>query len=193
MKLTLKIFSLFVFMSLLVIRPTPSLADWGHHDHGYVGVHIGVWGGGPYYYDPYYHPYYHPYYYHPYYADPYYYPTYAVAATSTYQPVVINGVTYYLNNGQYYIYTQYGYQAVAAPVEAQASVPSAQTTTSSGYVSAESSNTGSDDAVTINIPNSKGGYTAVILKKSGSGFVGPQGEFYPSFPKVSQLQTIYGK
>ena len=46
---------------------------------------------------------------------------------------------------------------------------------------------------TINIPNNKGGYTAVLLRKSGNGFIGPQGEFYPEFPKVSQLEVIYGK
>jgi hypothetical protein len=49
------------------------------------------------------------------------------------------------------------------------------------------------DSITINIPNNKGGYTAVTLKKSGNGFIGPQGEFYPEFPKVSQLEIIYGK
>jgi hypothetical protein len=46
---------------------------------------------------------------------------------------------------------------------------------------------------TINIPNNHGGYTAVVLKKSGTGYVGPQGEFYPEFPKVFQLKMMYGK
>ena len=50
-----------------------------------------------------------------------------------------------------------------------------------------------DDTFIINIPNEKGGYTAVTLKKSGNGFTGPQGEFYAEFPKVSQLKVIYGK
>jgi hypothetical protein len=49
------------------------------------------------------------------------------------------------------------------------------------------------DSMTINIPNDKGSYTAVTLKKSGNGFTGPQGEFYPEFPKVAQLKVIYGK
>ena len=48
-------------------------------------------------------------------------------------------------------------------------------------------------AFTVNIPKVAGGYTAVIVKRSGAGFVGPQGEFYPEFPKVSQLQVMYGK
>ena len=46
---------------------------------------------------------------------------------------------------------------------------------------------------TVNIPNDHGGYTAVIIKRSGNGFTGPQGEFYPEFPKVSQLRVMYGK
>jgi hypothetical protein len=49
------------------------------------------------------------------------------------------------------------------------------------------------DEFTINIPNDHGGYTAVVIKRSGNGFTGPQGEFYPQFPTVSQLKIIYGK
>jgi hypothetical protein len=46
---------------------------------------------------------------------------------------------------------------------------------------------------TVNIPNDHGGYTAVVIKRSGNGFVGPQGEYYPEFPKVFQLKLMYGK
>lgn len=49
------------------------------------------------------------------------------------------------------------------------------------------------DEFTVNIPNDRGGYTAVVIKRSGNGFIGPQGEFYPEFPKVSQLKVMYGK
>ena len=49
------------------------------------------------------------------------------------------------------------------------------------------------DVFTVNIPNDHGGYTAVIIKRSGNGFIGPQGEFYPEFPKVFQLKIMYGK
>ncbi len=50
-----------------------------------------------------------------------------------------------------------------------------------------------DEAVTINVPNDQGGYTPVTLRRSGSGYVGPQGEYYPEFPKVSQLKVLYSK
>jgi len=179
MKITLKIAVFFLFFSLFIIRPTPSFAYW--HDHGYVGVNIGVWPGSYYYRDPYY---------YPYYADPYYaQPAYTtVVASSSYQPVVVNGVTYYVNNGVYYLYTQYGYQAVAAPAGVAAPAVVQAAPAAAATVSADTG-----DAITINIPNSRGGYTAVILKRSGNGFIGPQGEFYSEFPKVAQLQTMYGK
>lgn len=49
------------------------------------------------------------------------------------------------------------------------------------------------DSVTVNVPNDNGGYTAVVLKKSGDGFVGPQGEYYAQLPSVDQLKVMYGK
>jgi len=45
----------------------------------------------------------------------------------------------------------------------------------------------------VNIPNRYGGFTAVVIKRSGYGFVGPQGEYYPEFPKIFQLEIKYGK
>jgi len=196
MRITLKIVFIFLFLSLLIIRPTPAYAwedeDEYGHGHSYVGIHFGVWPEPYYPYDPYYYPYYDPYYhpyYYPYHADPYYYPGYTVVSSSTYQPVVVNGVTYYVSNGVYYIYTRYGYQAVATP--AGVTAPVIQTVTVTATPTAASIDT--SDSITINIPNNKGGYTAVLLKKSGNGFIGPQGEFYSEFPKVSQLQKMYGK
>jgi hypothetical protein len=184
MKSTIKIAFIFLFLSILIIRPTSSYAceHDGWHRHSYVSLNFGVWPE-PYYYG---YPYYDPYY-NPYYASPYY-PSYAVVSSSSYQPVVVNGATYYVNNGVYYIYTQYGYQAVATPVGA--SVPAVQAAT---VTAAPSISTDTNDTITINIPNNKGGYTAVVIKKSGNGFIGPQGEFYSEFPKVSQLQTMYAK
>ena len=184
MKITLKIFFAFLFFSLLVIQPTSSFAYWHGHGRTYVGVSFGVWPGSYYYGYPYYR---YPYYADPYYAAPYYPPSYTVVASSSYQPVVVNGVTYYVNNGVYYIYTQYGYQAVANPEVSAAVIQPAVVT------AAAPASINTDDSFTINVPNDKGGYTAVLLKKSGNGFIGPQGEFYAEFPKVSQLKVMYGK
>lgn len=51
----------------------------------------------------------------------------------------------------------------------------------------------SGDTATVNVPNSNGGYTAVVLKRSGNGYVGPQGEYYDQIPTTEQLQAMYGK
>src|ERR1700679_2483590 len=50
----------------------------------------------------------------------------------------------------------------------------------------------SGDSVTVNVPNNNGGYTAVVLKRSGNGYVGPQGEYYDQVPTTAQLQAMYG-
>ena len=72
--------------------------------------------------------------------------------------------------------------AVSEPAEAQpAAVPAASATPAT-------------DTYTVNIPNSDGTtYTAVVLHNKGNGYVGPQGEFYPEFPRVAQLKAMYGK
>jgi len=172
MKASLKLLFVFLFLSMLIFKPTSSYAYW--HGHSYVGINLGVWPG----------PYYgYPYGYYPYYGDSYYYLRPVVIDASSYQPVVVNGVTYYENNGVFYLYTQYGYQAVATP--AGISAPTTVVPSSPGA--------NSDDSYSINIPNNKGGFTAVVIKKSGHGFIGPQGEYYSEFPKVSQLQVMYGK
>ena len=193
MRSPLKAVFVFLFLSLLIIRPTPSYA-WHGHDHGYIGINLGVWPGG-YYGHPYYGPYYGSYY------DPYYAPGYVlVSSAPTYQPVLINGVTYYVNNGVYYIYTAYGYQAVtppatvSEPVVVSPPVVASQPAVNQGAVTMPTPQAPViEDSVTVNIPNDRGGYTAVILKQSGKGFLGPQGEFYAEFPKVSQLKLMYGK
>jgi len=45
----------------------------------------------------------------------------------------------------------------------------------------------------VNIPNRLGGFNAVVITKSGDGYKGPNGEYYPEFPKIFQLQMKYGK
>lgn len=45
----------------------------------------------------------------------------------------------------------------------------------------------------IKIRNSTGGFTDILIKRSESGFLGPQGEYYDEFPKVSQLRAMYVK
>ena len=115
-----------------------------------------------------------------------------------YKPIVIDGITYYIVHGSVYMQTTNGYQVMPQKpfmIEKYAdeqknviSVP-AQTT----LISQQPAATNEEGAFTVNIPNSKGGYTPVTIKKSGDGYIGPQGEYYQEFPKVEQLKTRYSK
>ena len=115
------------------------------------------------------------------------------------QPFVVDGVPYYTVNGITYMQTSLGYQVVPPPnvVVVQSAPPPApgsvviQTQSAAPAAAAPAGNP--DDVFTVNIPNSQGAYTAVTLKRSGNGFVGPQGEFYTEFPRVEQLKAMYGK
>ena len=51
-----------------------------------------------------------------------------------------------------------------------------------------------NDATTtvVNITNSNGSITPVILRRSGNMWIGPKGEQYMSMPTVEQLKPVYG-
>ena len=181
--------------------------DWGHHgyrhhyDHDYPygravvvlphGFLTVVIGGGRYYY-----------------CDGIFYrqsereyiivPTPVGAVISVlprgYHKIIIDGTVYYSYNGVYYRRISDGYLVVETPAPVivdTASNPPAPAAAPTDVVSAAQTNT--QDSFIVNIPNSKGGYTPVTLKRSGYGFRGPQGEFYPEFPKVEQLKVMYAK
>ena len=46
--------------------------------------------------------------------------------------------------------------------------------------------------VTLWITNSNGSQTSVSLRRSGPGFIGPRGEYYPNMPTETQLRIVYG-
>ncbi|HUT28178.1 MAG TPA: glycine zipper domain-containing protein [Sedimentisphaerales bacterium] len=48
------------------------------------------------------------------------------------------------------------------------------------------------NTVTVNITNSNGSVSQVLLRKQGVGYVGPRGEYYNSLPTEDQLRPIYG-
>lgn len=85
-------------------------------------------------------------------------------------PVVVEDTTYYYDDLAYYEELSDGtYTVVQPPAVTPAGV------------------------LTVNIPNAGGGYTAVPLRRSGTGFIGPQGEFYRTMPTVEQLRALYGQ
>ncbi len=44
----------------------------------------------------------------------------------------------------------------------------------------------------VNVPNSNGSYTPVVLTRAGNGWQGPRGEFYTGVPSANQLRNLYG-
>ena len=118
-----------------------------------------------------------------------------------YSTVCYGGVPYYYYNGAYFSPCSYGYTVVqapaAAPVVIQQPYAVAQPVVSAPIESANVVQTAPQgtqgEPFTVNVPNYKGGWTSVTLTRSGTGFIGPQGEYYQEFPKIKQLKEMYGK
>ncbi len=110
------------------------------------------------------------------------------ALSAGFLTVYLHGNRYYYSEGVYYRPQGTRYVVVAPPAQAYVYVPTPTVVSTTGVVNAPI-----PDPLTVNIPNNQGGYTSVTLKKSGSGYVGPQGEFYPQFPTVEQLKVLYVK
>ncbi len=168
------------------------------HDHPHYGYHIHylppgyftVWAGGVRYF----------------YYDGLYYAyagngdyvivnppigAYVGAIPSDFQPVSINGRIYYTDGGVYYVLTQYrGYKVVPQPlIPDQVIVSPPQQV----VVAAPPAPVSAQGSFPVNIPNSNGSYTTIVITRSGNGYVGPQGEFYATFPSVAQLKAMYAK
>lgn len=46
--------------------------------------------------------------------------------------------------------------------------------------------------VTLNVQNSNGSFTPVMIRQVGSQWVGPRGEYYDAVPSIGQLRPVYG-
>ena len=134
-----------------------------------------------------------------------------------YNTVYYGGVPYYYYDGIYYrpysngymvvqapsvttapVMVQQPYTTVAQPVMTQQPYAASQPVMAAPVESANTIQTVSPattqgEPFTVNVPNSKSGWTSVTLTRSGTGFIGPQGEYYQEFPKVKQLKEMYGK
>ena len=104
--------------------------------------------------------------------------------------VVVAGTPYYYYDNYYYKpYPYGGYVVVPPPVLTQPVMVMPQ----AAPAAIAQPQPQTQEESTINIPNTRGGYTAVMLKKAGTGYVGPQGEYYSDNPTVEQLKVLYGK
>ena len=116
------------------------------------------------------------------------------------RPVMVEGVPYYAVNNVTYMQTTVGYQVVPPPSVMVVRRPAEVVVAPAGPVA--SVGVGApplvvvapvEESFTVNIPHARGGYTSVLIRRSGTGFVGPQGEYYTEFPRVEQLKVMYGK
>lgn len=99
-----------------------------------------------------------------------------------YRTVIVNETPYYVYNDTYYVKEGKGY-VVVDEIPSETEVASVRKKRVKKH----------KKSFVVNVPNSNGSYTPVKIKKKAEGFVGPQGEYYPKFPKVEQLEVMYGK
>jgi len=167
---------------------------WGDHAHFLPEGYFTIWAGGVryYYYDGLY---------YSYVGDGDYVlvnppiGAYVSAIPPDFQPVIINGRTYYTDNGIYYVLTPRGYKVVHQPMvySQPVIVEQPQQVVVTEPVTVVQAPVYAQDTFPVNVPNNSGGYTSIVIKKSGNGYVGPQGEFYATFPSVAQLKAMYAK
>lgn len=100
-----------------------------------------------------------------------------------YSVVIVRGSVYYISDGVYYRAAPGGYLVVERPVETVVTVPAEQPATIS---------TLSETRVIYAPKQSGDGFVPVTLRKLDSGYLGPQGEFYPTMPQVALLTEMYG-
>jgi len=135
--------------------------------------------------------------------------------------IAVDGIGYYYYNGYYLRQCPAGYIVVSPPMsstpgeqahvaseQAFSAVPNGQPAQSESASpknaavvpdKTQASAQATSDypiavgtSITINIPNSKGGFTPVKLVKYKDGFIGPQDEFYSNHPTVDELRVLYG-
>lgn len=51
---------------------------------------------------------------------------------------------------------------------------------------------GEMNSAMVNIHNSNGSISTVRVSRSGTGYIGPRGEFYDHFPTEAELRPVYG-
>lgn len=109
-----------------------------------------------------------------------------------YSTVIIGGVPYYCFDSVYYRAMPDGYTVVPEPAVSpgqQAMPPAVPGSTPAPSLTPEKEG----GTITINVPNSKGGFNPITLKKYRNGYLGPQGEYYEGNPTIEQLKALYGK
>lgn len=113
---------------------------------------------------------------------------------SGYRTVYVGRTTYYEYENIYYQRCPSGYVVVDAPVvTTQYISPPVVYAPSPNYaVQTTQAQSPSSGTVIVNVPTAARGTIAITLVRYTNGFVGPQGEFYPTFPTTDELRARYG-
>ena len=109
-----------------------------------------------------------------------------------YRTVFIGGTAYYEYDNVYYQPSSGGYVVVQPPVAANDYVSPNVVYAPVPYV-ATPTQPSEGEPVTVNVRTSRRGTIAITLMRYSNGFVGPQGEFYPSFPSTAELRARYDR
>lgn len=205
-KLIPQIFILSILSGIFLISPKTADAGYGFsvsyssgHGDGYRGGHGHRGGGGHGHHGG--HGYHHNRHHNDFFFVNYYEPRpffpgriYSLPRHAKF--VWVGGERYYYYRGIYYQPSPCGtyYNIVDDPYER---VQVSNTTINHIY-QGDSQNddiarVGNDSEFDVHIRNSKGEMVTVKIKKSDNGYLGPQGEFYPEFPKIAQLKEMYTK
>jgi len=96
--------------------------------------------------------------------------------------ILIGGVVYYVLDDVYYRSVPGGYIIVDKPIIKVEEAPKPPEAPKP-----------QKDTFTLYVPKkNEEGFVPVILKRLEGGFLGPQGEFYPSAPQIEWLTEMYG-
>jgi hypothetical protein len=121
-----------------------------------------------------------------------------VGAVVSYLPygrrtIIVGGIAYYEYDNVYYQPCPAGYVVVQEPVMTNEYISPNVVYVPTPAVAAPAQPPSQRETVTINVPTSNRGSIAITLVRYPNGFVGPQGEFYPSLPTAEELRIRYGK
>ena len=109
--------------------------------------------------------------------------------------VIVGRTTYYEFENIYYQPSPGGYVVVQAPIIANQYVPAPVVYVPAPNMAVPSAQLQpfNGGTVIVNVATATRGTVAITLARYSNGFVGPQGELYPTFPSTEELSARYGQ
>jgi hypothetical protein len=109
-----------------------------------------------------------------------------------YRTIIVGKTIYYEHENVYYESTSEGYTVVEPPVVVnQCALAPVVYAPEVSYAQAQPYHGGG--TVIVNVPTRTRGAIGITLIIKSNGFIGPQGEFYSTFPATEELSARYGR